>query len=271
MVRNIHKRRGAQVTLEEIAKCAKPACKKCNGTGVILQRLTGSKPEEPPTQIGCGCAAKRFVEAHPEVIVSEQNYAWWPAPDSEQPAPKAAPPLAGLNDEDEDDKATTPDRRAAQLVRLIKLRADAQIELSDVEKEIEAAKAPHLDTIGNLNAKVQEHDIKLAELGNESRLVAAEVVSIDEQMVKLHARRHFLMGETAVQLTQRQEVLAKAIAVIRDDRDKATDAAHQAAHKLRRKALPLANRVQQLTKRIARIQAYQGTTTVEAGNPTAPA
>ena len=99
IARNINKRRGPQVTLPEIAACAKPTCPSCNGTGVLRQYPVG-RPEAV-TERGCGCAAARFVRQHPEVIVSEEGYAWWPAPDAEQPTPKAPPPLAGLEDEED--------------------------------------------------------------------------------------------------------------------------------------------------------------------------
>lgn len=68
--RNLHVPRGAAVTVAEVVKHALPKHSKCVGG---LERGSKTTP--------CICATRRFLKAHPEIIMDKAGSAWWPAED----------------------------------------------------------------------------------------------------------------------------------------------------------------------------------------------
>ena len=77
--RNTHKERGAIVTLDEIRAHRLPLHEKCRrGSGIVSYVVRDGKKLGVP----CKCAHKRFMKAHPEVIIDKDGAAWWPAEES---------------------------------------------------------------------------------------------------------------------------------------------------------------------------------------------
>jgi hypothetical protein len=67
--RNAHVERGRVVMVSEVQPYALPMHQKCR-QGIVRRT-------DPP--VACACATKRFLKAHPEVIVDKDGRAWWPA------------------------------------------------------------------------------------------------------------------------------------------------------------------------------------------------
>lgn len=74
---NLHVEKGAPVTLEEVRAYVLPGCATCSGR-------TGLGRDGKP----CACATRRFMKAHPEIIMDRVGHAWWPA--AKKPAMKVA-------------------------------------------------------------------------------------------------------------------------------------------------------------------------------------
>lgn len=74
---NLHVAKGASVTVDEVRAYGLPGCVSCSGTG------------RTPRGVICSCATRRFMKAHPEIIVDRVGYSWWPA--TAKPAPEPAP------------------------------------------------------------------------------------------------------------------------------------------------------------------------------------
>lgn len=65
--RNLMSPRGPRVTVAEMQCYGYALCQRgCRGTGL----------ERP--QVACACATRRFLKAHPEVIVDPEANVWWP-------------------------------------------------------------------------------------------------------------------------------------------------------------------------------------------------
>ena len=62
--------RGEPVTGIQVAPYALDGHTKCHGSGFV--RRAGK-----PTRV-CTCAQKRFMKAHPEVLIDSAGAAWWP-------------------------------------------------------------------------------------------------------------------------------------------------------------------------------------------------
>lgn len=80
--RNLHKHRGAAVTVPEVLKHKLRGCGPCRGTGLEGDPTTSTTP--------CVCATRRFLKAHPEIVMDRAGSAWWPALDpltQDQPSP----------------------------------------------------------------------------------------------------------------------------------------------------------------------------------------
>jgi hypothetical protein len=73
IARNLDKARGPQVLASQVRAHALPFHPACNGTGVRNKVGAGGA-----RQI-CKCATKRFLRAHPELIVQADGQCWWPA------------------------------------------------------------------------------------------------------------------------------------------------------------------------------------------------
>lgn len=69
--RNLDKDRGAEVTVDDVKKHAQPGHPPCRGSGMVNSLQRGRR--EP-----CRCAARRFLELHPEIIMDATGRAWWP-------------------------------------------------------------------------------------------------------------------------------------------------------------------------------------------------
>lgn len=75
--RNVHVTKGRIVTVDEIIAHRMPLHEKCRqlkGLAKIVRRADGTRLGVP-----CKCAHKRFMLAHPEVIIDKTGAAWWPA------------------------------------------------------------------------------------------------------------------------------------------------------------------------------------------------
>lgn len=72
--RNQETPKGRAVTAAEISPYALPLHLKCRGKGVVGYRGQG----EERTAVPCACATKRFLRAHPEVVVDRDGRVWWP-------------------------------------------------------------------------------------------------------------------------------------------------------------------------------------------------
>lgn len=79
--RNTHIEKGAQVIGNDVTPHAREKCGKCRGKGLRFSF-------ERRRNEACACATKRFLEAHPEVIVEKNGALWWPA---KQPAVELEP------------------------------------------------------------------------------------------------------------------------------------------------------------------------------------
>lgn len=66
--RNVYYPRGREVTVDDVKAHALPKHQKCKG-GMVSKTTP------------CSCATKRFLKAHPEVIIDSDGRAWWPAKD----------------------------------------------------------------------------------------------------------------------------------------------------------------------------------------------
>ncbi len=77
--RNTHKEKGAPVTANEIAAYRLPLHDKCRrGKGLTVLEAAGDLPRRA---VPCKCAMKRFLKAHPEIIVERTGAVYWPAPE----------------------------------------------------------------------------------------------------------------------------------------------------------------------------------------------
>lgn len=79
--RNLHVERGRPVTAADITPYARQKCGDCKGKGLVGRRSAGEVHGIEP----CACASKRFIKAHPEVIIDVQGVAFFPA---EEPKPE---------------------------------------------------------------------------------------------------------------------------------------------------------------------------------------
>jgi len=71
--RNQHLGQGQVVTVADIKKHAFAGCQKgCRGSGLMPYQ-----PGEQPR--ACECATRRFLKAHPNLVIDERANAWWPA------------------------------------------------------------------------------------------------------------------------------------------------------------------------------------------------
>lgn len=66
---NVHLPKGRAVMVSDIQPYALPMHQKCK-QGIIRRTV-------PP--VACACATKRFLKAHPEIIIDETGAVWWPA------------------------------------------------------------------------------------------------------------------------------------------------------------------------------------------------
>ncbi len=73
--RNLHVEKGRAVMVSDIQPHALQMHEKCRGRGVVAIVDGGTRA------IPCKCATKRFLKAHPEVIIDKSGAAWWPAKD----------------------------------------------------------------------------------------------------------------------------------------------------------------------------------------------
>lgn len=73
IARNLDKPKGREVTPADVAPHALPLHPPCRGKGLLGLRGDGRREI-------CKCATKRFLRAHPEVILEADGRAWWPAP-----------------------------------------------------------------------------------------------------------------------------------------------------------------------------------------------
>lgn len=76
IARNTHVERGRPVTVDEIRQYRLPmheACRQLRGLTHIVRTESGERRGVP-----CKCAHKRFMKAHPEVIIDATGAAWWP-------------------------------------------------------------------------------------------------------------------------------------------------------------------------------------------------
>lgn len=64
---NVHVERGPAITLEEVRAHALDGHASCRSTPGLAK---DGKP--------CTCATKRFFRAHPEIVVDDKGFAWWP-------------------------------------------------------------------------------------------------------------------------------------------------------------------------------------------------
>lgn len=78
---NLHVAKGAPVTVDEVRAHGLPGCASCSGAG------------RTPRGVICSCATRRFMKAHPEIIVDRVGYSWWPA--TVKPAPTASMRVPG--------------------------------------------------------------------------------------------------------------------------------------------------------------------------------
>jgi hypothetical protein len=70
IARNLNVPRGRRVVASDIAPHALPLHPPCNGKGWV-KRAGEAVP--------CRCSTKRFLAAHPEIIMDDEGIAWWPA------------------------------------------------------------------------------------------------------------------------------------------------------------------------------------------------
>lgn len=78
--RNTNVEKGRPVTVNEITAHRLPLHEKCRalkGLEKIVKRPDGTRLGVP-----CACAHRRFLKAHPEVIIDDSGAAWWPAEDA---------------------------------------------------------------------------------------------------------------------------------------------------------------------------------------------
>jgi hypothetical protein len=83
--RNLHAERGRPVTAADITPYARQKCSSCRGKGVVGRRSAGEVHGVEP----CVCATKRFIKAHPEVIIDAHGVAFFPAEEPKDEAPTA--------------------------------------------------------------------------------------------------------------------------------------------------------------------------------------
>lgn len=71
IARNQGAARGRPVTLGDVAPFRRPLHQPCAaGRGTVVRK--GRRE-------ACACATKRFLRAHPELILDARGNAWWPA------------------------------------------------------------------------------------------------------------------------------------------------------------------------------------------------
>ena len=89
--RNLHAERGRPVTAADITPYARQKCTDCKGKGLVGRRSAGEVHGVEP----CACASKRFIKAHPEIIIDAQGVAFFPAEEPKQEIPEQAAPDGG--------------------------------------------------------------------------------------------------------------------------------------------------------------------------------
>lgn len=62
--------------LDEIRAHRLPMHEKCRQGRGIVKYVT--RPDGTKLGVPCKCAHKRFMKAHPEIIIDETGAAWWP-------------------------------------------------------------------------------------------------------------------------------------------------------------------------------------------------
>lgn len=70
IARNQDQPRGREVTLADVSPYALQLHGPCRGKGAVLQPSGG--------YVACKCATKRFLAAHPELVLDEGGRAFWP-------------------------------------------------------------------------------------------------------------------------------------------------------------------------------------------------
>jgi hypothetical protein len=74
------------VTVGDVVKCAKPACKSCHGTGAVASWVYLDANNQTRKEEVCRCARKRFLKKHSAEIVIEGERDWkWKDPNPEVP------------------------------------------------------------------------------------------------------------------------------------------------------------------------------------------
>lgn len=103
--RNLGVARGAALTVNEIRAYAYAGCRKCRGGGVFgsgtvstnsFLKGTMHKDVQGPNLRACACATRRFLRAHPEVIVDAAANVFWPAARRADAGLVALPPDSGF-------------------------------------------------------------------------------------------------------------------------------------------------------------------------------
>lgn len=79
--RNVGKEKDRAVTVNDIAAHALPMHQKCRGKGQRVLEAAGLLPRRA---VACGCAMKRFLKAHPEIIIERTGAVFWPKKEADE-------------------------------------------------------------------------------------------------------------------------------------------------------------------------------------------
>lgn len=260
MSRNVTEARGPIITLNDVVGYARRRCSQCGGTGVMRRRAPG---EKQTLTSACGCAAQAFDRAHPEAIILQDGTGYWPSvlaetrafsPDgiqAHQLAPESTiPPSPVPTPQPEANASQNASPAVWRTSRLQVELTRAQGELQQAQALVEGAASGEREALTTAEDLVLAQTQDIAALHHGVSQVGAQITQLEEQLAALREAQEHLIS----QRSELSEALDTSWSVVRE----AEERVKVAGFKFRPRVRKAQERVDQLTKRLARVKAEVG-------------
>lgn len=231
---------GKQVSVDDVLKFMDANCRRCTGLGIRVRIYFDKKTHRPRrVQEVCECCIKGYLKEH-----APNREAW----EESQGLTSMPGRPSGIKSLEE--------QREQRLAKIGEQRSRILRDLGDLKDRIERKEGPFrkaLEEAQGARTVAQDHFSALAEKVREAEArVEAAKASVWSAQEVLKVAEGLLQADTENLLNQRDSVKSAELKVVVTEADVA-----ESARALRKEARPLEQKLEQLSKRIQRINRGQ--------------